>query len=130
MRRFSVRLAAIVVAIVATFGLAQTAYADPGEPPDGRVWIYEGYHYGVMCNAFSGSPDELGFCHDKTSSLCNHGWPGGLDDVWVYQHTSYQGGKRGVYNGVCIADLRQYRFDGTNISMDNQISSILWTNLP
>ncbi|MCO1576886.1 hypothetical protein M8C13_14095 [Crossiella sp. SN42] len=130
---FRSRLAAIVAAVAILPAAAQSAHAGeleaaPAEP-DGRVLIWNGYNYTDYCNAFDGSPDSLGFCHDTTSSVCNRGWEGGLDDVWLYQHTGYQGAKRGLYNARCINDLRNFKFDASNVSMDNQISSIKWTNL-
>ncbi|MCK2244616.1 MULTISPECIES: hypothetical protein [unclassified Crossiella] len=132
-RSIRTRLAAVAAAVAILPAAAQLAHA--GEPgavaaaPDGRVLIWSGYHYTDYCNAWASSPDTLGPCHDTTSSVCNRGWVGDFDDVWLFQHTHYQGAKRGLYNARCIDDLRNFKFDASNISMDNQISSMKWTNL-
>ena len=96
--------------------------------------VYQDLGYGRWCADWAGEAPDWGYCRNKVSSLQNNGYPGNLDDIWVYWGLNYTGARRGVHHGVGIRDLRSYTFDpntgpGSGESLGNNISSHRWTNL-
>lgn len=136
-------LAGATVAVVALTVMPSTAQAAEAEPaPKGEVGaaatgkLYawdEPYKGGGEPCAFSGNEDDWGGtwwgCSDWASSLHNDGYPGPADDVYVYEEPNFQGPRRGIHNGVYLADLGPVNYDGTGQSLNNSISSHKWTNL-
>jgi hypothetical protein len=101
---------------------------------DGRLYAYYDYDYRRLCNSWSGNSSNWGACRNTTSSLWNNGYPGNLDDVWVYWGLNHSGARRGVHNGVALANLGHWHFDadtgaGSGQPLNNNISSHRWTNL-
>ncbi|MFH8619543.1 peptidase inhibitor family I36 protein [Streptomyces sp. NPDC017979] len=142
------RITLAVSAAVAALGLmalpqaAQADGAPTGSAPkaeakvqpraaaaDGYLYLYDGYNYTGGWTRYSGNASNYGGFNDRASSLWNNGYPGSLDDVRVYLHAGYGNPSRGVHNGVALADLRQWAYDGTNWWLDNSISSHRWVNL-
>ncbi|WP_462188444.1 MULTISPECIES: hypothetical protein [unclassified Frankia] len=87
------------------------------------------------CTSYLSDSDDWGSCRNQISSLWNNGYPGSLDDVWLYWGTHQTHARRGVYNGVYLPDLAPYTFDagtgrGAGQSIDNNVASHRWTNLP
>jgi hypothetical protein len=117
---------------------ATSAPAAPALPPgvqaDGNLHLYRGINFTDYCRGYVGDSADWGTCRNQVSSLWNNGYPGNLDDVWVYWGTNHSGARRGVHNGVSIADLSPYTFDagtgtGAGQSINNNIASHRWTNL-
>ncbi|MET9460912.1 hypothetical protein ABZY05_38615 [Streptomyces canus] len=105
-----------------------------GVQADGNLHLYRDTNYNNYCAGYVGNSANWGSCRNQVSSLWNNGYPGSLDDVWVYYSTDYRGARRGVYNGVAIPDLAPYPFDagtgtGAGESINNNIASHKWTNL-
>ncbi|MEU7722088.1 hypothetical protein [Streptomyces tibetensis] len=105
-----------------------------GVQADGYLHLYSGTDYRDYCTGYVGNSANWGACRNVISSLWNNGYPGNLDDVWVYYRINYGGARRGVYNGVAISDLGPYPFDagtgaGAGQSINDNISSHKWTNL-
>ncbi|MDI3417738.1 hypothetical protein [Streptomyces luteolus] len=131
--------AALAALTLTTAPVAQAAEPSPeggigAQGPDGKLYAWGETHRGggEPCSWSSNSADWGGTwwgCSDWASSLHNNGYPGAMDDVWVYEHTGYEGGRRGVHNGVYLTDLHPYKYDGSNVRLNNTISSHQWTNL-
>lgn len=130
-------LAAVTVA--ATPLAAQASEPVPrssaGRVADGLLHVYYNTGYSGWCDDWSGEAPDWGSCRNQVSSLWNNGYPGNLDDIWVYWGLNYTGARRGVYNGVGLSDLRQWTFDantgpGSGEWLNDNISSHRWTNLP
>lgn len=139
-KRVCVGTAIAALALAALPSTAQAASPQPlprGEAgiqaADGKLHAWgDPYRGGGHCE-WSGSSDNWGHtwwgCGDWASSIHNNGYPGNLDDVWVYKDAGRSGFRRGIHNGVYLADLGPFNFDGTNITLNNNISSHEWTNL-
>lgn len=130
-------LAAVAVgAAPLTAQAADTAPASPaGAQADGYLYVYYDLNYVGPCGKWSGNSPNWGVCRNQVTSVWNNGYPGNLDDVWLYYGLNYTGARRGVYNGVYIADLRPYPFDagtgtGAGQSINDNVASHRWTNLP
>ncbi|MFF0738775.1 hypothetical protein ACFYVL_00040 [Streptomyces sp. NPDC004111] len=128
-----------VLAVGATPLTAQAADTDPSSPPSaaptGFLHVYYNTDYSGWCDDWSGEAPDWGSCRNEVSSLHNNGYPGDLDDIWVYWGLNYTGARRGVYRGAGLTDLRFYTFDantgpGSGESLNDNISSHKWTNLP
>ncbi|WP_267243602.1 hypothetical protein [Streptomyces sp. PR69] len=103
--------------------------------PDGHLHAYFDINFRNYCGGWVGNAGNWGQCRNKASSLWNNGYPGNLDDVWVHWDTGCRGARRGVHNGVALADLRRWTFDrntgpGSGEALNDNISSHCWTNLP
>lgn len=105
-----------------------------GVQADGNLHLYRDINYANYCRGYVGNSSDWGTCRNQISSLWNNGYPGNLDDVWVYWGTGPSGARRGVYNGVAIPNLAPYTFDagtgaGSGQSINDNISAHRWTNL-
>jgi hypothetical protein len=143
MRKLNQILAGAAIATMGIGLLPATAQAQavaPASPAgvsvqaDGNLHLYRDVNYGNYCRGYVGNSTDWGTCRNQVSSLWNNGYPGDLDDVWLYWGTNYSGARRGVHNGVSIADLQPYTFDagtgtGAGQSINNNVSSHKWTNL-
>ncbi|PDP88127.1 hypothetical protein CQJ94_08350 [Glycomyces fuscus] len=136
------RMTALVAAAItaATLFNAPTAQAEEvrshtaAAAADGRLYAYYDFNYNRYCASWAGNSSNWGACRNTTSSLWNNGYPGNLDDVWVYWGLNHSGARRGVHNGVALANLSQWTFDantgsGSGQALNNNISSHMWTNL-
>ncbi|MBB5938182.1 hypothetical protein [Streptomyces zagrosensis] len=139
-------LAATALAAV-TITTAPTAQATPApqrtsaaEPAPttahatGILHLWEETGYQSWCADYDGHSSDWGDCRNKVSSLHNNGYPGNLDDVYVYWGRNHSGARRGIYNGVAISNLYDWRYEnagsGANERLDNNIASHRWVNLP
>ncbi|MFT2017257.1 peptidase inhibitor family I36 protein [Streptomyces sp. 796.1] len=139
-------LTVAAVAAVALAGMPSLAVADDGrgsakEPvvaadvsakADGYLYAFEHINKGGKSARWASNSWNWGLdrdFNDKASSLHNNGFPGSLDDVIVYRDADFKGNSRGVHNGVYLADLRKWNFDGTNVPLQDRISSHRWVNL-
>jgi hypothetical protein len=114
---------------------ATTQAAPTSAQADGLLYLWKDTNYQNSCAAYAGNSSDWGNCDNVVSYLWNNGYPGSLDDVWLYYLPNYQGARRGVYNGVRIPDLAPYPFDagtgsGAGQSINNNVMSHKWTNLP
>ncbi|MFC5144819.1 peptidase inhibitor family I36 protein [Streptomyces aureoversilis] len=103
-------------------------------PADGKLYAYEGYNYTGFSCSWTGNSNNWGQCRNQASSLWNNGFPGNLDDVWVYWAPNRTEARRGVHNGVAISNLATVTFDagtgkGAGQNLNDNISSHQWTNL-
>ncbi|MEU5977875.1 peptidase inhibitor family I36 protein [Streptomyces sp. NPDC047315] len=135
--------ASAAIAALGLMALPQAAQADDApavpapkaeaQPPaaaaDGHFYLYNGYFFTGARAGYFGNASNYGSSDNTASSLWNNGYPGALDDVRVYLDARYAGPSRGIHNGVALADLQQWRYDGTNRSLDNSISSHKWVDL-
>ncbi|MEV6486996.1 hypothetical protein [Streptomyces sp. NPDC051576] len=99
---------------------------------DGYFHIYLDAGFAYECYKAGGNVrnyQTIG-CNDIASSVINSGYPGNLDDVWMYQDANYLGQRRGIYNGVSISNLANFAYDDGVTNMNDSISSSQWTNLP
>ncbi|MFE3252192.1 hypothetical protein [Streptomyces sp. NPDC059209] len=96
---------------------------------DGHLYSYNEINYGSYCASWAGDSSNWGSCQDRSSSLWNNGFPGAYDDVWVFEGINYTGARRGLYQGAEIPNNAAYTFDGTSLSLNDNISSHHWTNL-
>lgn len=134
--------AVLAASIVAATPLTAQANAAPAPRPgiaafaDGRLHAYYDINYqGGECGSWAGESSHWGDCRNTASSLWNNRYPGANDDVWVRWDRNNTGARRGVYNGVALANLSQWRFDagtgsGSGQLLDNNISSHSVTQLP
>lgn len=139
-RTLLVGAAVAALAIVATPVTAQADGSGSAQQrsasaagPDGElhVWADEGRRGGEC--TWAGDSSDWGHlpggCGNWASSLENRGYPGSLDDVWVYSKTDNAGFRRGVHNGRYLSNLN-LPYDGhPDSSLNNTISSHKWTNL-
>lgn len=128
------------LALTAVPSAAQAAEAGPspkgevGAGATGKLYAWDEPHKGggEPC-AWDKSEPNWGSswwgCADWASSLHNDGYPGKLDDVWLYRDTGFSGPRRGIHNGTYLADLGPINYDGTGESLNNTISSHKWTDL-
>ncbi|GAA3737393.1 hypothetical protein [Salinactinospora qingdaonensis] len=136
LRTFSAAALGAAVMVSTLAGGAHSAAAEAaGESrvalqADGYFYAYTHAGYNTLCHRWEGNARHWGHCNDKVSSVLNNGFPGHLDDVWVYKHAGYNSPGRGIYNGVGISNLRNFTYDGTNQHMNDSISSHRWVNLP
>jgi hypothetical protein len=121
-------------------GTTAAAFPPASDGPDGKLWLYrdteraDPFRLSLCAKYLYDSPD-WGACSNQISSLWNNGYPGNLDDVWLYWGANYTGARRGVYNGGYLPDLAPYTFDartgtGAGQSINNNVASHRWTNLP
>ncbi|MFF3489641.1 hypothetical protein ACFYXC_41480 [Streptomyces sp. NPDC002701] len=96
---------------------------------DGYLYSYNEINYVDFCSSWLNDSSNWGSCQDRSSSLWNNGFPGAYDDVWVFEGLNYTGAKRGLYQGAEIPNNAAYTFDGTSLSLNDNISSHRWTNL-
>ncbi|MEV6171020.1 hypothetical protein AB0L99_22645 [Streptomyces sp. NPDC051954] len=149
MRKPFIAIAALALAAVGAGIPATTAQADelsvrgPGcnavwpDDRNGNVYAWSGrdctgirlgYTQGDDANWATSSDDDFyGSDNDNAESVMNAGYPAGEDVVAFYRHANYAGGYGCLDSDELYADdLRDNYFTGTNISMDNQISSHRW----
>lgn len=129
-----IALALVALPVTAQAAGEPAAPAPQGAAADGKLHVYYDFNYTNECAAWTGNSANWGACRNKVSSLLNSGYPGNLDDVWVYWGPSYAGARRGVHNGVGLANLTQWPFDpntgsGSGQALNDNISSHKWTNL-
>ncbi|MFF1448373.1 hypothetical protein ACFVYF_09495 [Streptomyces sp. NPDC058274] len=127
--------AALAALTVGVTPLTAQASSGPALLPPGSLYVYYNTGYSGWCDDWSGEAPDWGSCRNQVSSLFNNGYPGNLDDIWVYWGLNYTGARRGVYQGVGLSDLRQWKFDantgpGSGEWLNDNISSHRWTNLP
>ena len=99
------------------------------------AWVNANYDIGP--GQWAGdNPDWLDFaqssCADGTwndcaSSIYNHGTSG--DSVEVYQNVNYGGASACIPDDSAYANLANYDYPGTTISMNDSISSNYWNTL-
>ncbi|MEU1372307.1 peptidase inhibitor family I36 protein [Streptomyces triculaminicus] len=144
LRTLMVSTAVAALAVTAAPFAAQAA--EPAPPPtvagpdsikapDGNLYAWYHLNYQGPACTWAGNSSNWGSCKNQATSLWNNGYPGNLDDVWVYWGSGYTGAGRGVYNGVALPDLRQYTFDagtgrGAGEQLNDNIASHRWVNLP
>lgn len=107
---------------------------------DGALHLYKGFNRTSQCGAFPGDREGINSyesCFEAEASLWNNGFCNDrYPDVWVYADALMYGpARRGVYCGVAINDLRQYKFDaGTGkyagLPLYHHIGALTWTKLP
>ncbi|MEV0677768.1 hypothetical protein AB0I60_14710 [Actinosynnema sp. NPDC050436] len=125
----------VAVAVLALTGTV-TANAEPAQVDEARVLeagyfhAYRDNHFQNECKRWLYDSSNWGQCANQASSVWNDGIPGNLDDVWVYRNFNSDTPGRGIYRGTKIAVLGALNFDGTNVSMDNEIVRHKWVNLP
>ncbi|MFH8987147.1 hypothetical protein [Streptomyces sp. NPDC017940] len=117
-----------------TTSASATPAAPTGAQADGKLHLFRDTHFRNFCAAYVGNSTNWGACRNQISSLKNLGYPGALDDVWLYYGPNYSGARRGVYNGGEIPDLTPYPFDagtgtGAGQSINDNVASHKWTNL-
>jgi hypothetical protein len=95
---------------------------------DGFLHLYRDFNFRGWCGSFARDAANWGSCDNAVSSLHNNGYPGPYEDVWVFEGAGYSGARRGVHVGVFLPDLSGIAYDGTGLSLNNTISSHLWTN--
>ncbi|MER6997225.1 hypothetical protein [Streptomyces sp. NPDC000410] len=133
--------AALAAAMGATNSLpahaadAPAPRADVGVRAEGLMKAWYNVNYINLCGYWAGSSYNWGDCWNTASSLWNDRYPGVNDDVWVHWGLNCQKARRGVYNGVYLANLSQWRFDqgtgqGSGELLDNNIASHCVTQLP
>ncbi|MFI0977623.1 peptidase inhibitor family I36 protein [Streptomyces sp. NPDC021093] len=129
-----IALALTTLPVTAQAAEAPAVPAPSGAAADGKLHVYLDFNYVGECAAWTGNSTNWGTCRNKVSSLRNSGYPGSLDDVWVYYAPNYGGAKRGVHNGVGLDNLTKWTFDpntgsGSGQQLNDNISSHKWTNL-
>ncbi|KIF69765.1 hypothetical protein HY68_16120 [Streptomyces sp. AcH 505] len=138
MRKVHTLLIGTAIAALAVGVAPLTAQASESAPPapaaTGFLHVYYDTGYTNWCDDWSGEAPDWGSCRNQVSSLHNDGYPGALDDVWVYWGLNYTGARRGVANGVGLSDLRLYAFDantgsGSGQALNDNISSHRWANI-
>ncbi|MFD6289233.1 hypothetical protein [Streptomyces sp. NPDC060205] len=105
-----------------------------GSAANGQLMLYYNINYDNWCDDWAGESPDWGACRNKVSSIYNNGYPGNLDDVWVYWGLNYTGARRGIANGVGLSDLRLWTFDantgsGSGQALNDNISSHVWANI-
>lgn len=138
MRKIRTLLIGTAIAALAVGVAPLTAQASESAPPapaaTGLLHVYYDTGYINWCDDWSGEAPDWGSCRNQVSSLHNNGYPGALDDIWVYWGLNYTGARRGVANGVGLSDLRLYAFDantgsGSGQALNDNISSHRWANI-
>jgi len=126
---------ALLLAGTSTAAQAEPHAAHEAASPltaDGKFHIYRDAGYQRECGGgYAGNVSNYTslLCNDQVSSVINSGYPGNLDDVWMYKDAGYTGSRRGIYNGVGIIDLQWFAYDD-GAPMNDTMSSHHWTNLP
>ncbi|WP_030206297.1 hypothetical protein [Streptomyces sp. NRRL S-87] len=131
-------LAAEAAAAPASVPTTATAAARPAPQvadPNGYVYAWYDVNFQNLCGWWTGNAANWGDCWNRASSLWNNRYPGANDDIFVYWGLNCSKARRGVYNGVYLADLTQWPFDwgtgqGSGTSLNDNIASHCVTNLP
>lgn len=138
-------------AVVAAASREAPVYVGPGRAPSAALarpaaesacpasyfcaWVNANYSIGP--GQWAGdNPNWLDFAesscashtwNDCASSIYNHGTSG--DSVEVYQNVNYGGASACISDNTAYADLADYVYPGTDISMNDSISSNYWNTL-